>query len=592
MPIQTRSQLKPKFEKGDIPNQDDFWNFIDTMISQGDDGINVALTTEKGPAIGIGLKQTLVPLAILSDGKTNNVLGLIRNKSESKWGIHLSGDDGDTKGFFLDNTPDGKTVNTRLFIDELTGKMGIGTITPTAKVSISESNSGGQSGITVKNTAAGVSSPGWGFLHISDTTIAERDGAVGIFEEAVQKGPRTERMIFLAKTGFAGMNESNPNTIFHVSRSATDPKTGTELLPNTGIAMFGQIGQSVAVDNKGIQSRTGVLQNNNLVFSLGALHLQNLGGDLLVHGKASIEESKKFIIKDDGKTGVGILAPAEQLHVNGRIVVGDSAVATSVAGAIRWNGTDFQGYNGTDWLSLGGESAFWSEGPAADTIRYNAPNAKVGIGVDEPTNSLHVADNSHLLNGNGTAVKIANTSDTESTAAADSRIGLEITCSGTWSTDLSMKNVGLYVSAGGSNANANLSAVLNGNVSIGTLNSSAMVGSAGTNVLVIQNGVNPLTKVGASNLNNGGVQLFSINSNSVSTFGLMNGNGDKITLFKGAALTASSSSTAAEPYSAATAALINNMKTRIDELDARLRALGLLAAPVAPPPINPGDPQA
>lgn len=52
----------------------------------------------------------------------------------------------------------------------------------------------------------------------------------------------------------------------------------------------------------------------------------------------------------NGRVGVGIAAPTEVLDVAGAIRVGTTANAN--AGAIRWNGTDFQGYDGSNWLAL------------------------------------------------------------------------------------------------------------------------------------------------------------------------------------------------------------------------------------------------
>lgn len=45
-------------------------------------------------------------------------------------------------------------------------------------------------------------------------------------------------------------------------------------------------------------------------------------------------------------------APSEKLDVNGALRLGNTT--NTNAGTIRWNGTDFQGYNGSGWLSLTG----------------------------------------------------------------------------------------------------------------------------------------------------------------------------------------------------------------------------------------------
>jgi len=51
--------------------------------------------------------------------------------------------------------------------------------------------------------------------------------------------------------------------------------------------------------------------------------------------------------------GINTTVPVEKLDVNGKIKLGDDST-TSGAGTIRWNAAtnDFEGYNGTEWLSL------------------------------------------------------------------------------------------------------------------------------------------------------------------------------------------------------------------------------------------------
>jgi hypothetical protein len=59
----------------------------------------------------------------------------------------------------------------------------------------------------------------------------------------------------------------------------------------------------------------------------------------------------------------------------------------------------------------------------------------------------------------------------------------------------------------------------------------------------------------------------------------MNGNGDVINLSKQNPLFTPNNDPVNPIYDAGTAAIIDNMRTRINELEARLQALGLLATP-------------
>jgi hypothetical protein len=55
-------------------------------------------------------------------------------------------------------------------------------------------------------------------------------------------------------------------------------------------------------------------------------------------------------IKQGGYVGLGVTNPLEKLHVNGAVLIGNTS--TNNTGTIRWNGTNFQGYNGSSWINL------------------------------------------------------------------------------------------------------------------------------------------------------------------------------------------------------------------------------------------------
>lgn len=54
----------------------------------------------------------------------------------------------------------------------------------------------------------------------------------------------------------------------------------------------------------------------------------------------------------DGKVGIGTTTPLEQLDVAGAIKFGNTTNPTPSAGTIRWTGSDFEGWDGSRWLSL------------------------------------------------------------------------------------------------------------------------------------------------------------------------------------------------------------------------------------------------
>jgi formylglycine-generating enzyme required for sulfatase activity len=64
--------------------------------------------------------------------------------------------------------------------------------------------------------------------------------------------------------------------------------------------------------------------------------------------------ANQFLIRASGGVGIGTNQPAALLHVNGTIVVGNTPGLAPAAGAIRWTGTDFEGYTGSRWMPLMG----------------------------------------------------------------------------------------------------------------------------------------------------------------------------------------------------------------------------------------------
>jgi len=98
------------------------------------------------------------------------------------------------------------------------------------------------------------------------------------------------------------------------------------------------------------------------------------------------------INRDDGRVGIGTNTPQELLHVAGAIVVGRADTPASVAGTIRWSGSDFEGHDGAQWVSLTKRTMFDAAGMChipAGLFQMGGTGVHVSPQSDE---TLHVVD--------------------------------------------------------------------------------------------------------------------------------------------------------------------------------------------------------
>jgi hypothetical protein len=596
---QTRSELKDKFQDGDIPTGTDFANLIDSFLNFEDDGMTSFKSDVVGSEykrFGIGDTAPECPLGITGEADGDDGMICFTSKDGStKWNINLNPSSFDIPGFSIDDISTGTGIS-RFFIQPETGYVGIGTMQPEEILHVEGNVPVGYVSELFKNVGTMTDHQGFLISHYAgDSSTDPRDGAFAILENA--PGGKVERITALPefvsagqKLHNVGINETMPFCTLHVSRALTDPKRFLNLAENTGILLLGSIeDKNLVFDASDIQGRiTEVLGDGTLSITASALGLQPKGGEVIVH--SGLTADKRINITESGFIGVGKTA-VEKVDVNGAITIADAvSPSTSAAGTIRWTGTDFEGRKGTSWVSLTHGSftdGIWQQPGGAESNliyfdqEFDGVHTKVGIGLTTPTKTLHVFNDETAAGTNNSTMLIRTEATVTGTAFSNTRIGLEIQGDVPWSTNPDARNVGIYVSniQGQDTHEANIAAMFNGNTVIGTLTSESVVGVGGTNVLAIQTGEVPTTGPGTTDT--GGIQIYSNDISvlsggpPVSVVHFMNGDGTEMRLFNNGSITANNVNTP-NTGNPITDAIISNTRQRVLDLENVLRNLGLL----------------
>jgi len=129
-------------------------------------------------------------------------------------------------------------------------------------------------------------------------------------------------------------------------------------------------------------------ENPNATFGMRILY-DGVNNKLNIYGDVNgvLSGPHLTIKRSSTQVGIGIINPEQSLDIVGAMRLGTTS--TNLSGTMRWTGTDFEGYDGSEWLSMTTAGDRWSVEPGSNTdIFYN--EGFVGIGDSTPNYPLDI----------------------------------------------------------------------------------------------------------------------------------------------------------------------------------------------------------
>ena len=221
-PKTSRTTLKTYFKKNAIPKESDFAELIDAALNQGDDGI----------AKPDGEPLSLQPDS--KDGGSRTVLGLYKSFADAKPSWTLSLSPAGKPGFSIGDAD----ANSRLFVDESTGNVGLGTVSPVSQLHLSRSVAGGPGPVLSLTNVGGSAGSG---AAIDFSGYDTRGQAASARIQSLDDGSFSSSLVFSTKRPGA-----NTNPLVEALRIT--PTSAVKVATSLGIGLRPNVEPRTALD--------------------------------------------------------------------------------------------------------------------------------------------------------------------------------------------------------------------------------------------------------------------------------------------------------------------------------------------------------
>ena len=217
-------------------------------------------------------------------------------------------------------------------------------------------------------------------------------GRQALFEDSVSinsilKVNRIDMGDFIIKPGVLQGNWRFSNGSF----SELNTISSSKITDGIGTIEAGELKGFIKINSATAKVGQINIQNNRLNNPSGNIELE-----LVQVNNGNISNVTKLTANDIdvlNKLRIGSNPSSEKLVVDGAINI-KRATNTPLAGTIQWNGSNFQGYDGSNWIDLDIQTfsaGGWTRNDIAQTVSLINTTDKIGIGTKTPVVDFHVA---------------------------------------------------------------------------------------------------------------------------------------------------------------------------------------------------------
>jgi len=334
-------------------------------------GVGTALHVHSDGNVGINQSNPQAKLQVDQDASDQSgaaALKVVGTAYGTNKSIHsYMGTTSNTKSLFYAENSNGVVMNVAG-----NGNVGIGTASPTSKLSLAV-GSGGEYVLDVKGTAARQ----WGLYYDQNSWLE----STFRIDEFSNTGAATTRFS-IADGGKVGINETSPSASLDVKGTVTAGDGNDEDLQQWNIGS-----NNVKSEIKYVDADA----NRGMLFGTTTDHVLAF----------QTNNTEKLRISSDGKVGIGQVSPQGDLHIGNisgnKDLIMHSANNSNARVRFREGGSNASGFNEYSIGMVGNRNAITIDGQGAgEILTIKGDTGFVGIGQGSPNTSLEIQHPSYI----------------------------------------------------------------------------------------------------------------------------------------------------------------------------------------------------